>query len=207
MKIVDLPVSKREKTGSAESRRIRRGGGIPCNLYGGDRTPVALTTTQDAFGEVLKAHTALVRLRHESVEQTALIRDVAWDTFGEHVEHLDLVRVEMTDEVKVRVPLHFHGTAAGQSHGGLVHEIHHDIEVFSQVAAIPSEIRIDVSALEIGDGIRISELQLPAGVRSALADDEMLVHCTEPKTVALDEPAEGEAAEGEAAAAEAPAED
>jgi large subunit ribosomal protein L25 len=196
MKIVDLPVTRRDKTGSAESRRIRRGGGIPCNLYGGDRGSVSLTTSRDAFAEVLKAHTALVRLRDDAVEQTALIRDVAWDTFGEFVEHLDLVRVSMTDEVKVRVPIHFTGTPAGQKHGGVLVENNRDIEVFAQVKSIPSELPCDVSALEIGDGIRIADIELPEGVRTEMPEEEMIVQCTEPQAVIIEEP-EGEEVEGE----------
>jgi len=197
MKIVDLPVQKRARLGSAESRRIRRAGGIPCNLYGGDREAIPLTTTRDAFDEVLKAHTALVRLTDESAEQTALIRDVAWDTFGEHVEHLDLIRVAMTDEVKIRVPLNFVGVPAGQSEGGVIHEVHHDLEVYSRVDSIPSEILCDISGLGIGDGIRAGDFEFPEGVRAAMAEDEMVVQCAAPKVVVETAPVEG--AEGEAA--------
>jgi len=207
MKIVQLPVETRSGTGSAAARRIRRDGGIPCILYGRGRDSVPLTTTRDAFAEVLKAHTALVKLTNEAVEQTALIRDVAWDTFGEFVEHLDLVRVNMDEEVAIRVPLRFTGTAKGVSDGGTVAEIYKDIEVLARVDAIPEDIECDISHLEIGDGVRVEELTLPPGVRTEMAEDEMIVQCTEPKLVIEEEPAEEEPVEGEEGAeGEAPAE-
>ena len=123
MKIVDLPIEKRELLGSAESRRLRRKGLIPLILYGGNREPLTFTTTREAFGEVLKRHSAVVRLTTGDVEQTALVRDVAWDTFGDYVEHLDLFRVEADDEVRVRVELHFVGVPVGVSNGGVVHHV------------------------------------------------------------------------------------
>lgn len=200
MKIVDLPVQKREALGSAEARRLRRAGGIPCNLYGGNREAVNLSTTREAFAEVLKAHSAVVKLTDESIEQTALIREVAWNTFGDHVEHLDLVRVEMDEEVKIRVPLHFVGIPAGQAHGGTTHEVLKDLEVYSRVESIPSELRCDIAPLEIGEAIRVGEFEYPEGVRAAMADDELVVMIHAPKLVA-EEPVEGE--EGEEPAAEA----
>ncbi|MHC4939761.1 MAG: 50S ribosomal protein L25 [Planctomycetota bacterium] len=204
MQIVDLPVQNRDLLGSAEARRIRRAGGIPCNLYGGDRDPVNLTTTREAFAEVLKAHTAVVRLTDENVKQTALIREVSWDTFGDHVEHLDLVRVEMKDEVKIRVPIHFVGVPMGQSHGGTVHEVHKDLEVFSRVESIPSELRCDISKLDVGDGIRAGEFEFPEGVRNAMNEDELVVMIHAPK-LHVEEPVEGE--EGAEPAAEGAAEE
>jgi large subunit ribosomal protein L25 len=195
MKIVDLPVQKREALGSAEARRLRRTGGIPCNLYGGDRESVNLSTTREAFAEVLKAHSAVVRLTDESIQQTALIREVSWNTFGDHVEHLDLVRVEMHDEVKIRVPLHFVGIPAGQASGGTTHEVLKDLEVFSRVESIPSELRCDIVSLEIGQAIRVGEFEYPEGVRAAMPDDELVVMIHAPKLVTEDEPEGEEGAE------------
>ncbi|MEM8885153.1 MAG: 50S ribosomal protein L25 [Planctomycetota bacterium] len=202
MKIVELPVRPREALGSANARRIRRDGGIPLNLYGGDRAPVTLTTTQDDFNEVLKAHSAIVRLTHDEVKQTALVRDVAWDVFGDHVEHVDLFRVELEDEVKVKVPFHFVGVPRGQSNGGETMIALQDIEVFSPVKDIPEELRCDISELEVGQGIRVDEFTFPEGIRPAAHEHDLIVQCKAPKLAEEEGEGEGdETAEG----AEAPA--
>ena len=192
MKIIDLPVQKRELLGSAESRRLRRAGGIPVNLYGGERPNLALSTTRDDFAVVLKAHSAIVRLKLDEVEQTALVRDVAWNTFGDHVEHLDLFRVEMHEEVKVRVPFVFTGVPAGLSRGGETQIVLHDLEVLCAVKDIPSELRCDISPLAVGDAIHVNEYTYPEGVRPAGLETEVIIQVKEPKVVVDDDAGEGD---------------
>ena len=206
MKIIDLPVQKRELTGSAESRRIRREGGIPVNLYGGSRGNVALTTTRDAFGEVLKAHSAIVRLTTGDVKQTALVRDVAWNTFGDHVEHLDLFRVELEDEVKVKVPFHFVGMPKGISHGGETQIVAHDVEIFCAVKDIPSELDCDIADLDVGDAIHVGDFPFPEGIRPAGHESDVVVQVKIPKVAAEEDEGEGEAAGDVEVIGEAPAE-
>ena len=201
MQIVDLPVQKRELLGSANARRIRLAGGIPCNLYGGGRETVSLTTTRDAFADVLKAHSAVVQLTDEDIQQTALIREVVWETFGDYVQHVDLVRVGLDDEVNIRVPFHFHGVPAGGAHGGETHVALQDLEIYAQVRNIPSEFRCDISGLEIGDTIRVADFEFPEGARPVAHADDLIVQVKEPKVVEEETP-EGEG-EGEG---EAPAE-
>ena len=201
MQIVDLPVEPRDKLGSANSRRYRRAGMIPCILYGGGQENVRLVTEAAQFGEILKAHTAIVRLKQGDNEQTALIREVTWDTFGEFVEHIDLTRVELEDQVKIRVPVEFVGVAAGVAAGGVLHVVANEVEVLSRVGSIPSELRVDISRLEIGDAVHIGDLDYPESVQPIGDPRRHLVHVSEPKKV--DEPAEvgdAEAVPGEGAA-------
>ena len=206
MQILDLPVEKREKLGSANARRYRRSGGIPCNLYGRGVDPFPLVTTRDAFGEVLKLHTAIVRLMLGEDSQLALLREVKWDTYGDHVEHIDFKRVEMEDTVKIKVPLFFVGTPAGAHHGGDLQAVQVDIEVLSRVDSIPSQIRVDVSSLEIGDGIRAGELPFPEHVQSAIDPTAMIVQVKAPKKAEEAEVAAEPEGEDNAEAEEKPAE-
>lgn len=208
MKILDLPVERRDKLGTSHARRYRRQGRIPCILYGHGQESVPLTTTADAFGKVLKGHTALVRLKLGEEAQTALVREIAWDTFGEHVEHVDFVRVEMEDEVRVVVPIVFKGIPAGVSHGGEIQKPITDLPLFARVDSIPSEIEIDISPLDLHQGIHVGEIAYPAHVRPALPESVLIVQVVPPRKVEEVLPEEAEAAEGEAPAegAEAAAE-
>ncbi|MHC4550597.1 MAG: 50S ribosomal protein L25 [Planctomycetota bacterium] len=183
MKILDLPVALRDKLGSASARRYRRAGQVPCNLYGSGQENINLVADVHALEGVLKAHTALVRLKLGDDEQTALLRAVNWDVFGEEVEHIDLVRVEMEDEVKIKVPVHCMGIPAGTSEGGELQVVKADLEVFSRVASIPSEIRIDVSGLHIHDAIHVGEVDFPEHVRPAHDERELVVHLVPPRKV------------------------
>ena len=209
MKILDLPVEGREKLGSANSRRYRRAGKIPCVLYGRGQENIPLVVTADDFGEVLKNHSALVRLKLGEDEQTALVRDVEWDVFGNHVEHLDLIRVEMDDEVKVNITLRFVGIPVGVGEGGVIEVVMSDLAVFARVDSIPTELGADIAHLHIGSGIYVKDLEYPEHVRPAVADSVLLMHVVEPRKVEEPEPdelavaEEGAAPEGEEGAEDA----
>ncbi len=197
MKIIDLPVQKREVTGSAESRRIRRAGGIPVNLYGGDRPSVSLMTERDSFAQVLKAHSAIVRLKLADIEQTALVREVSWNVFGEHVEHLDLFRVELDDEVKVRIPIQFSGVPVGVSHGGRTQFVIQDLEVYCILKDMPSELVCDISELEVHGTIRIGDYAFPEGMRPTGHENDLIVQVKEPPAAKTDEDGEDGEAESD----------
>ena len=202
MKILDLTVETRDKLGSAEARRYRRAGRIPCILYGGPQENVTLTTTHDQFDEILKAHTLLVRLHLASEEQTALVRRVEWNTFGEYVEHVDFQRVEPHQEVSLAIPLRYVGTPAGTAEGGRFERELDALPVRGPLESMPAELRIDTSHLDVGDSLRASEVELPAGIVLDCDEDDMIAHVRVPKVVVA-EPVEGE--EGAAAAEGAPA--
>lgn len=208
MQILDLPVEKRESFGTAHARRDRRAGRVPCMLYGGKKANVPLFAQVLDLGNVLKAHSALVRLKLGEQEQTALLREVKWDLFGEHVEHVDLVRVEMSDEVRIKVPVHCFGVPAGIGEGGELQVVKAEIEVMSRVDSIPNEIRIDVSALKLFDGVHVGEVTYPPNVRAAGHATDLVVHVVPPRKVEEVAPAEAAAegvpAEGAAAATAEP---
>jgi len=207
MQILNLPVELRDQLGSANARRYRRAGKVPCNLHGHGQANLNLVADADDVKQVLKAHSALVKLKLEDQLQTALLRQVNWDVFGDYVQHIDLVRVEMEDEVKIKVPVHCIGIPVGTSEGGQLQVVKPDLEVFSRVDKIPSEIRIDVAHLHIHDGVHVGEVTYPEGVRPAHDDKELVVHLTPPRKVEEETPVE--LAEGEVAPAvegETPAE-
>jgi large subunit ribosomal protein L25 len=203
MQILDLPVEKRENFGTANARRSRRGGKVPCMLYGGKQPNVPLFAKTTDIGNVLKGHTALVRLKLGAEEQTALLREVKWDYLGEWVQHVDLVRVEMSDEVRIKVPVHTFGVPVGFGEGGELQIVKAEIEVFSRVDSIPNEIRIDVTNLKLFDGIHVRELTFPPNVRAAGHPTDLIVHVVPPRKVEEVAPAEAaEGAEGAAPSAE-----
>ena len=205
MKILDLPVESRDKLGSANSRRYCRAGMIPSILYGGKRESIPLVFSAESFDQVMRAHTALVRLDLAGTRQTALVRDITWDTFGEYIQHVDLQRVEMEDEIQIAVPVHIIGVPAGVAHGGVLNLTHKELPVHARVDSIPSEIHIDVSALDVGDRLLTKEVEYPAHVRPALPEEEPVCVVNKPK-VHIDHHAESEEGEGEAGEGEAPAE-
>ena len=214
MKILDLPVERRDKLGSANSRRYRRAGHIPVILYGAGQENVPLTVTAENFAEITAARTLLIRLKlGDDVEQLALIREVSWDVFSEHIQHIDLGRVRMEDEVQVTVPIHIHGIPEGAHHGGVLEPVITDLEIHCRVESIPEELVVDVTPLEVHQGIHVDELTYPEHVRPARGGRDLIVHCVPPKKIEepvvegeeLALPVEGEAPPAEGEPGEAPA--
>ncbi len=207
-KSVVLPVMRREKVGSAQSRRYRRQGRIPCVLYGGGQASVPLTLDKTEFGGAMKSHARVVTLRLGEEEQTALIREIGWDVFGEHVEHVDFVRVDLAQLVEVDVLLRFVGTAAGIGQGGTLQALFTDLGVRCRADSIPDEIRIDVSALAIGQGLHVRDIVFPEGVVATRDANDLVVHVVEPvkeEVAAVPEAVPGVAAPEVAGAAATPA--
>ncbi|MGH7163609.1 MAG: 50S ribosomal protein L25 [Planctomycetota bacterium] len=206
MKILDLSVEKRESLGSAASRRVRRAWKIPCVLYGNKQAAVPLAASVDDFEKILKAHTRVVNLRLGDQTQTALVRQVYWHAYEEAVEHVDFVRIEMTDEVTVTVPMRYTGVPAGVPLGGVAEVVVGDLEVRCRADSIPDELRVEVSHLQIGQGVHLNEVSLPRELKPTRPPGTLLFHVVLPRKIeeaAPAAPAEGEAAPAEGAAAPA----
>ena len=105
-----LEVFARAATGSRESRRLRRQGMVPAVLYGHGEKCIDLAARREALEAVVRHGSRIVDLEG-AVKTSALVRDLQWDTFGVEPLHVDFVRVDKTERIKVRVPLDLKGDA------------------------------------------------------------------------------------------------
>jgi large subunit ribosomal protein L25 len=112
------------------------------------------------------------------------------------------VRVRADQTITADVSVHLIGDAEGVNLGGVLEQLLHTVSIEARPADIPSAIECDVSALGIGDGVRVRDLIIPAGVSVRHEDDELVAQVAAPRVAEEAAPAEGEAAEGEAAEGE-----
>jgi large subunit ribosomal protein L25 len=145
-----------------------------------------------------------------AADVTAMIRDVQIDPLSRALIHVDFIRVNMDEEVKVTVPLVLRGTPVGVVNGGNLHQSMHELPVAAKPDAIPAKLEMDVSALDIGEALHASDLKLGPGVRVLLDPKEAVASVVAPRAEKVEEaaaavPAEGAAAPAEGAAAAAPA--
>ncbi|MGH7887473.1 MAG: 50S ribosomal protein L25, partial [Candidatus Binatia bacterium] len=96
------------------------------------------------------------------------------------VIHADLYEVDLTATIRVRVPLHFVGKAAGVTRGGILQPIVREIEVECLPMDIPEFFNVDVSALDIGDSVHVEELVMPEGVTAVSEANFALVSVVTP---------------------------
>lgn len=198
----------REAHGKGASRRLRHEGKVPAILYGGLGEAISLATSHN---ELMK-HTRrrgffsqLLDLEIDGKHEQVVLKDLQRHPVRDQILHVDLQRVRADKALRSRVHIEFTGGAVCpgvKNNGGIVE--HHLIEVEIECLPkdLPEQIDVDLSAMDIGDVLRVSDLKLPAGVRSVAT-----MHGRNPAVVSVQIPrAAIEAAEAEeAAAAEAAA--
>lgn len=190
----EMKVQKRDKLGSAATRRLRRSGHVPAVLYGHNEPNEHLAIPEADVRAVLRHHSKMVKLAGD-VKQTALISDMQWDPLGIEVLHLDLTRVNLKESVEVTVPIHVHGEAPGVRDGGVLLENEHEVDIRCSAGSIPEQLEVDVNELQLGGQLIAGDLQLPGGVELLTPDETVIVHVEEPRQPEpeeVEEPVEGE---------------
>jgi large subunit ribosomal protein L25 len=195
-----LNVELRETVGSGGSRAARRAGKVPGVLYGGPRGPVPIAINANAFGKALytgKLLGHLVTLRYGEESQPVIAKDVQFHPVTDRPIHFDLYRVDEHQLVKINVPVHFrhHEASPGLKRGGALNIARHEVELWAPADEIPEELIADLTGLEIGDAVRISNITLPKGVDPVIVDRDFII-----ATVAGSSASASEAAEAAAAA-------
>jgi large subunit ribosomal protein L25 len=166
-----LEAESREKTGKAESRRMRRAGKIPAIIYGGDKPDLAIALDFISTGKLLNDehfHTSMVEIKVAGVrgKNTAILKDVQYDPLRDEPTHLDFQRVSGKDTVHINVPvvaINFE-KCPGDVAGGLLEVVRHELEVICRADSIPEHIEVDCAKLDIGDTVHIEDVALPKGV-------------------------------------------
>ncbi|HLI08488.1 MAG TPA: 50S ribosomal protein L25 [Ktedonobacteraceae bacterium] len=207
---VELEIQPRSVLGKA-SKRLRKAGILPANIFGRNKAPQAVQLNAHAFEMLIKGHhgTSVITLRipETGATETALIRHVQHEPRTGKPLHVDFFRVSLTDRVTVKVPLHFVGESpAVKNEGGVLLHLMDTLEVETEAGNIPEYIEVDVSPLaQIDDLITAGAVVLPQGVTLIAEASEPVVKVAATRAEVAEEVAEAPAT-ATAAAAETPAE-
>jgi large subunit ribosomal protein L25 len=178
-----LNVEVRERTGTGGARDTRRSGMVPGVLYGGDKDPVAIAVKSNEFRKALytgKLLGHLVTLKYGAESQPVIAKAVDMHPVTDEPWHFDLYRVDAHQEIKIEVPVHFahQEESPGLKRGGTLGVTLHTVTVSCHADSIPEEIVVDLTGLEIGDAVRISDLKLPPKVTVAMDADLVVASVT-----------------------------
>ena len=173
-----LRITSGRAEGSAAARRLRRDEQVPAVLYGQGMTPVSVSVARADLRVALSGPAGvntILTLEVDGNSYPAVVKDMQRHPVRRTVAHVDLMRIDLSEELTVSVPVHLVGNAkAVLAEGGLVDAATDTLELVTTPANMPSEVAIDVSNMQPGDVIRLSEVTLPAGCR-ALGDPDMPV--------------------------------
>ena len=170
MEFVDLKVERRTATGKGVARKLRRQGQIPAVLYGeGDSIPLMADPKSllRALGTEAGSNVILNLTVVDGQEHTrkAMVKEVQVDPVTGMILHADLLAISMERLIEVGVPVELVGVAIGvKEKGGIVNQILRELVVRCLPGAIPDKIVIDVSPLDIGDVLHVTDLPIPGGV-------------------------------------------
>lgn len=204
-----LNVELRERTGTGGARVARRAGLVPGVLYGGDKDPVAISVKMNEFRKALytgKLLGHLVTLKYGAETQPVIAKAIDMHPVTDVPQHFDLYRVDAHQQIKINVPLHFshQDEAPGIKRGGTLNVVFHDVPVTCAADHIPEELVVDLTGLDIGASVRVSDLTFPANVEPTIPADTVLATISGASSQA-DEDEAADAAASEGAAAEAAA--
>jgi len=179
-KQITFNVVLRERTGTGGAREARNAGLVPGVLYGGGIDPVAISLK---LNEVLKAietgHflSSTATLVHEGKKQLVIPQAIQMHPVTDRPIHVDLFRVDAKQKIKVEVPVHFLGeeVSPGLKKGGTLNVVRHTVELLVPAGHIPESLEADVSTLEIGDNVKISNIALPADAEPTITDRDFTI--------------------------------
>ena len=199
---VVLDVTVRENTGTGGAREARRNNLVPAVIYGGDENAVAVAVK---YNEVLKAINSgqfigsMIEVNHDGKAQKVFTKDIQFHPVTDAPMHLDFYRVTAKSIIEVEVSVNFIGEdeAPGLKEGGTLNVVRYSVEVKCPAGDIPDNIEVDVSKMEIGDSIHISDVSLPKGVKPTIDDRDFTIATVVASRAAIEEESEegGEAVE------------
>jgi large subunit ribosomal protein L25 len=201
-----LPAELRERAGKGASRELRRNGRVPAVIYGGKEEPLAIHVEAKELARQLgTGHfmNSIVMVQVGGKAVRVLPKDVALHPVSDRPLHADFLRLGKDEKIQVAVPVVFinEEESPGLKKGGVLNVVRHELELVCESDKIPDDIQIDVTGLEVGDAIHISQVTLPAGSESAITDRDFTIATVVAPSGMRSDAAEGEdeaAAEGEA---------
>ncbi len=168
--------AKNKGTGTRVARRLRKNGRIPAVIYGHKQAVVPVTLSREDVWRMVKAPGHLAELDLGGTTETVLIRDVQWDHLGKEILHMDFARVSAEEIIETEVPLDVRGHAAGIAAGGILEQVVHSVRIKCRAWAIPDSIKVDVTNLQVDQGVHVRDLSLPPDVTVDADPDVLLVH-------------------------------
>jgi large subunit ribosomal protein L25 len=174
-----LQAEARSSRGKRNAKRLRAAGKVPAVLYGHGEKTVSLAIPAEQLTAAVRHGSRVVDLKG-AVSDSALVRDLQYDTFGLEILHVDFARVSADERVHVKVRLEIRGQAAGLKEGGIIEHLIHEVEIECPVAAIPDKIFINVAALKLDESMTVGQATLPEGAKIVSGEDEIAVQCLKP---------------------------
>lgn len=185
---VALTAQSRKETGKGAARTLRRQALIPAVFYGPEVDPVHLSLEYRDLEKLIKTgagENVIIDLAIETGDSTlshrAMLKEIQMDPVKRTILHVDLYEISMDKTIEVEVPIILRGAPKGVSEGGILQQVSRTLEISCLPDNIPDAFELEVSELEIGDSLHVSDLKIPEGIE-VLAEEELTIATVVPPT-------------------------
>jgi large subunit ribosomal protein L25 len=176
-----VEAAPRETRGKNAARRLRVAGQVPAVLYGGKESAQSLSVNTKQVSAILRSvsgHNTIFKVKTDHAEQTAIVKDWQVDPVKGTLVHVDLLRIAMDVRMRVKVPVQVFGEAQGvKLQGGVFEMVIREVEIECLPNDIPTEFRMDITSLMMGQQLRASDIQVdPAKIKILTDPTRVLAH-------------------------------
>jgi large subunit ribosomal protein L25 len=168
----------REQTGSKSAEKLRREGRIPAVVYGHKKETVAISLDGRSLMEALHRSSRVLDIKVDNKPEKMIVKDIQYDYLCKDVIHLDLMRVDVSETIKIMVPIELKGPAKGTTEGGVITAHINRLEVECKVTDIPEVVVVSIKEMGIGDTIHAGDIKLPEGVKLVSNPALLIVTCS-----------------------------
>lgn len=199
MEAITFRGTLRDRIKKNGARATRREGFIPAVLYGGSSEPVAIKLERKESENIVRKLESFniiadLILKNNGTEDKIkiVLKDIQMEPIKRNILHMDFYRIKMDEYVRITVPIHLVGESPGEEQGGILEHELREIEVQALPDKIPAFIEVDISKIEIGDVILVSDIKVSEGVEVVENPENTVLSVQAPK---VEEEAEEEEAE------------
>ena len=161
MSEIKIKAEPRE-TGKKAAKAVRRAGRVPAVIYGHHVDPMPVQVPRKSLNPLIHTHeTHRVAIDVDGKQYLCIMKDIDFHPLTDEPIHADFQVLQAGEEIYLKVPVQVIGTAKGVERGGELVIVLHELEIEALPKDIPSHIEIDISDLDIGDAIYVSDLNYP----------------------------------------------
>ncbi len=167
--VFEFDAVSRANAGTGVAKAIRRNGNIPAVIYGGSSEPEIVELNHNEISKKLAneaVYSHVLQLNVDGKVQNAILKGMQRHPAKDTIIHMDFMRINMDEKIKVHVPLHFinEETSIGVKAGGVVTHSMVEVEVSCLPGDLPEYIEVDLASTDIGGSVHLAEVSAPEGV-------------------------------------------
>ena len=163
MELINLKAEIRKGKGKEHAHFLRKNGSVPGIMYGPKTEPVMLSLSANDLTNMVRKYGStglFINLDLDEGKRTVMLKDYQMDTFNLNCLHVDFQEIDLDKKIVVSVPVEITGESESIKMGGVLQTIRREVDVLCRPAAVPENIVIDISTLEIGDSVHVEDISL-----------------------------------------------